>query len=66
MIALRQGELLFDGPTSALTPAFLRDLYGTAADELIDDEPQLQHPAAFAVSPSSAAQPDLFPEARAA
>ena len=36
VIALRDGALVFDGPTSALTPAFLRDLYGTAADELID------------------------------
>ena len=66
VIALRQGELVFDGPTSALTPGFLRDLYGTAADELIDDEPQVQPPAALAVSPSSAAQAGLFPEARAA
>jgi len=57
---------VFDGPTSALTPAFLRDLYGTAADELIDDEPQVQSSVALAVSPSCAAQPDLFPEARAA
>jgi phosphonate transport system ATP-binding protein len=36
VIALRDGALVFDGPTSALTPVFLRELYGTAADELID------------------------------
>ncbi len=35
VVALRDGELVFDGPTSALTPPFLRDLYGTAADELL-------------------------------
>ncbi len=67
VIALRQGELVFDGPTSALTPGFLRDLYGTAADELIDDEPHTQ-----TLSPAQAGQrslgalPDPFPEARAA
>ena len=35
VVALRDGELVFDGPTSALTPPFLHDLYGTAADELL-------------------------------
>ena len=39
VIALRDGELVFDGPTAALTPAFLRDLYGSAVDELLDSEP---------------------------
>jgi phosphonate transport system ATP-binding protein len=38
VIALREGRLVFDGPTQALTPAFLRDLYGVAADELLMDE----------------------------
>ena len=38
VVALRDGVLVFDGPTSALTPAFLRDLYGTAADELLLDD----------------------------
>jgi phosphonate transport system ATP-binding protein len=67
VIALRQGELVFDGPTSALTPGFLRDLYGTAADELIDEEPptQMSPPASPGLS-SLGAKPDLFPEARAA
>ena len=67
VIALRQGEQVFDGPTSALTPAFLRDLYGTAADELIDEEPSRE--AASAALSDSAGQPAsglLFPEARAA
>jgi phosphonate transport system ATP-binding protein len=36
VLALRDGALVFDGPASALTPAFLRELYGTSADELID------------------------------
>jgi phosphonate transport system ATP-binding protein len=38
VIALREGVLVFDGPTSALTPAFLQALYGAAAEELIADE----------------------------
>jgi phosphonate transport system ATP-binding protein len=38
-IALRDGELVYDGAVSALTPAFLHQLYGTAADELLEDEP---------------------------
>ena len=39
VVALREGALVFDGPSTALTPAFLRDLYGTAAEELLDDQP---------------------------
>ena len=35
VIALRQGELVYDGPSSALNPDLLRRLYGPAADELI-------------------------------
>jgi phosphonate transport system ATP-binding protein len=38
VVALRQGAIVFDGPSSSLTPAFLRDLYGTAADELLLDD----------------------------
>ena len=34
-MALRDGALVFDGPTSALTPPFLRELYGTDADALL-------------------------------
>ena len=35
VVALRDGALVFDGPTSALTTPFLRELYGTAAEELL-------------------------------
>lgn len=34
-IALRDGAVVFDGPSRALTNVFLRELYGTASDELI-------------------------------
>jgi phosphonate transport system ATP-binding protein len=44
VLALRDGRLIFDGPTSALTPDFLRDLYGSAADELLS-EPDAEPPA---------------------
>lgn len=37
-VALRRGELVFDGPCSALTPAFLHELYGSAAEELLADD----------------------------
>lgn len=46
VIALRRGELVFDGASSALTPAFLRELYGSTADELdADDTPAVSQPA---------------------
>ena len=51
VVALRDGSLVFDGPASALTPAFLRDLYGTAADELLLDD---GHEAPAAASPEPA------------
>jgi len=38
VIALRDGELVFDGPARELTPAFLRELYGTAVEELETDD----------------------------
>ena len=34
-IALREGGIVYDGPTSALTPAFLGELYGAESEELI-------------------------------
>ena len=33
-IALREGEVVYDGPSSALTPAFLGELYGNESEEL--------------------------------
>jgi len=34
-IALHEGRVVFDGPTRALTPARLRELYGAQIDELL-------------------------------
>ncbi|MDX2158542.1 MAG: phosphonate ABC transporter ATP-binding protein [Hyphomicrobiaceae bacterium] len=33
-IALRKGEVVYDGPSSALTPEFLGELYGAESEEL--------------------------------
>ena len=35
-IALRFGEVVYDGPSAALTPEHLRKLYDSAAEELLD------------------------------
>jgi phosphonate transport system ATP-binding protein len=37
-IALNKGQVVFDGPTSALSSDFLCELYGGAARELIDEQ----------------------------
>jgi len=34
-LALRDGRVVYDGPSSALTPAFLSELYGSESEELI-------------------------------
>jgi phosphonate transport system ATP-binding protein len=40
VIALHQGRVVFDGASSALTPAHLRELYGASADEILADSPR--------------------------
>lgn len=62
VIALHQGRVVFDGPSSALTPTLLRELYGVQAEELLAPVP----PAAPA--PLPAAQPQVWglPQAMAA
>lgn len=34
-VALHQGQVVYDGPSAALTPALLRELYGAEADEIL-------------------------------
>jgi phosphonate transport system ATP-binding protein len=34
-VALRNGRVVYDGPSARLTPALLRDLYGAEADEIL-------------------------------
>ena len=40
-VALRLGEVVYDGPSADLTPQLLRTLYGTAVDELLDGTEEL-------------------------
>jgi phosphonate transport system ATP-binding protein len=37
-VAMRRGKVVYDGPSGALTPALLKQLYGEDARELLDDE----------------------------
>ena len=48
VLALRDGELVYDGPSAALTPSFLQRLYGTAAEELLHDDHPFAAPGAGA------------------
>jgi phosphonate transport system ATP-binding protein len=59
-IAMNAGVIVHDGPTRELTPARLRELYGTQSDELL--QPMLS------TTPSSSSLPDhaLTPALRAA
>ena len=34
-VALRQGRVVYDGPSADLSPALLRELYGAEADEIL-------------------------------
>ena len=52
-IAMRDGRIVFDGPSTALTNAFLSDLYGAASEELVlPDAPAAQPAAAERVRPN--------------
>jgi phosphonate transport system ATP-binding protein len=35
VVALSHGKVVYDGPSAALTPALIKQLYGSAADELL-------------------------------
>ncbi|AGW93807.1 MULTISPECIES: phosphonate ABC transporter ATP-binding protein [Cupriavidus] len=53
VVALRHGKVVYDGPSAALTPAMLRDLYGTEADELLHDSvPEANEAAAAMPAPA--------------
>jgi phosphonate transport system ATP-binding protein len=34
-VALSHGKVVYDGPSAALTPELIKQLYGSAADELL-------------------------------
>jgi phosphonate transport system ATP-binding protein len=46
-VALRDGRVVYDGASEGLTPAVLRELYGSAASELIAHETSASPAAAF-------------------
>jgi len=51
VIALHQGQVVFDGAASTLTPALLRELYGMQADEMLMGETPVTAPAPVATMP---------------
>jgi phosphonate transport system ATP-binding protein len=57
-VALRDGQIVYDGPSEALTHEFLRELYGAAGEELILPGPisdaGRRAPAAAQLRPASA------------
>jgi len=44
-VALRAGDVVYDGPTAALTSPRLRELYGSESDELVVAPPPPVQPA---------------------
>jgi phosphonate transport system ATP-binding protein len=43
-VALRGGRVVYDGPSAALTPPFLRELYGAESEELLLPDPVVTAP----------------------
>lgn len=59
VVALHQGQVVYDGPSAALTPALLRSLYGVHADEILADTAAAApaaHPLAPVVPPAQVPQ----------
>ena len=54
VVALRDGEVVYDGPARSLSPRLLRELYGMQADELLHG---VEPPRAAAPQPAQPAQP---------
>ena len=58
-IALRDGRVVYDGPSSRLTPAFLADLYGAESEELFLPGLLGDHRTAPAPEPAEPAYADM-------
>ncbi|MFM7330554.1 MAG: phosphonate ABC transporter ATP-binding protein [Brachymonas sp.] len=54
VIALHQGRVVFDGPSTDLTPALLRSLYGMQADEILNGSSSLLDTPASTTHPAPA------------
>ncbi|MBK6854233.1 MAG: phosphonate ABC transporter ATP-binding protein [Burkholderiales bacterium] len=63
-IALHRGKVVYDGPSSALTPALLRELYGADVDDLFGKSASTAESAV--VGPSAGAAPPALPQTAAA
>ncbi|HWX00989.1 phosphonate ABC transporter ATP-binding protein [Collimonas sp.] len=50
-VALHKGRVVYDGPSSALTEAMLRDLYGSEAEDILGGSNSLTRPAAAVPTP---------------
>lgn len=57
VIALHQGRVVYDGASSELTPALLRNLYGMQADEILNGSSTLHEPVSPAPAPAVVAWP---------
>ncbi len=54
VIALNQGQVVYDGPSAKLTPELLRQLYGMQADEFLSGSELLTSPSAHHTTPTLA------------
>lgn len=54
-VALRAGKVVYDGPSSALTAAFLNEIYGAESEELF--LPSFEGPGSGAIAPGAEAKP---------
>jgi phosphonate transport system ATP-binding protein len=61
-IAMREGEIVYDGPSSALSNQFLAELYGEASDELVlPDAPHTEPVRVSAARPAFGAAAEAAP-----
>ena len=65
-VVLREGEVVYDGPSSALTPEFLGELYGAESEELFLPGLDQQAEEAASPQPERTLVPSALPERVAA
>ncbi|QNK74455.1 phosphonate ABC transporter ATP-binding protein [Variovorax sp. PAMC28562] len=63
VVALNQGQVVFDGPAKDLTPALLRELYGVQADEFLPTPVSLSPPASSSTPVMEGGTVHLLPQA---
>jgi phosphonate transport system ATP-binding protein len=62
-VALHQGRVVFDGPSEALTPALLRELYGMQADEILNGSESVHGSVTRLPTPASTGWQQPIPQA---